>query len=65
MTTRAALPETAEKMVRDLRRATHRQYAADEKIGIVLGLRGDLGPVAKGTQEAHRSPCCSANVFIR
>ena len=22
------------------------------------------GSFAKGTQEAHRSPCCSANVFI-
>src|ERR1700692_1984811 len=29
------------------------------------GLIYRTGSFAKGTQEAHRSPCCSANVFIR
>src|SRR6476620_7879759 len=28
------------------------------------GLIYRTGSFAKGTQEAHRSPCCSANVFI-
>jgi len=32
----------SEKTVRDIRRATRKQYSAEEKIGIVLdGLRGD------------------------
>ena len=36
-------PDGAEKLVRDIRRATRRQYAAEEKIRIVLeGLRGEL-----------------------
>ena len=35
-------PDGAEKLVRDIRRATRRQYAAEEKIRIVLeGLRGE------------------------
>ena len=35
--------EPAEKVVRDIRRATRKQYFAEEKIRIVLsGLRGDL-----------------------
>jgi len=34
----------AEKIVRDIRRATRRQYSAEEKIRIVLeGLRGEAG----------------------
>ena len=39
---RTARPGSAEKTVRDIRRATRRQYSAEEKIGIVLeGLRGE------------------------
>ena len=35
-------PENAEKTVRDIRRATRRQFSAEEKIRIVLeGLRGE------------------------
>lgn len=32
MTTRTTRPESAEKVVRDIRRATRRQYSAEEKI---------------------------------
>src|SRR4029434_6867982 len=36
------IPESAEKTVRDIRRATRRHHSADEKIRIVLeGLRGE------------------------
>ena len=36
------LKEPAEKVVRDIRRATRKQYSAEEKIRIVLsGLRGE------------------------
>ena len=42
MRARAARPESAEKTVRDIRRATRRQYSAEEKIRIVLEwLRGE------------------------
>ena len=42
MRARAARPDTAEKTVRDIRRAARRQYSAEEKIRIVLeGLRGE------------------------
>ena len=35
-------PVVAEKLVRDIRRATRKQYSAEEKIRIVLdGLRGE------------------------
>jgi transposase len=35
------IPESAEKTVRDIRRATRRHHSAEEKIRIVLeGLRG-------------------------
>jgi len=38
---RTARPDSVEKTVRDIRRATRRQYSAEEKIRIVLeGLRG-------------------------
>jgi len=34
--------EAAEKTVRDIRRATRRQYSAEEKVRIVIaGLRGE------------------------
>jgi transposase len=36
-------PDGAEKLVRDIRRATRRQYSAEKKIRIVLeGLRGEV-----------------------
>ena len=36
------IPESAEKAVRDIRRATRRHHSAEEKIRIVLeGLRGE------------------------
>jgi transposase len=36
-------PESAEKTVRDIRRATRRHHSAEEKIRIVLeGLRGEV-----------------------
>ena len=42
MRARAVRPDGAEKTVRDIRRATRRQYSAEEKIRIVLeGLRGE------------------------
>jgi transposase-like protein len=42
MPTRATRSDSAEKTVRDIRRATRRQYSAEEKIRIVLeGLRGE------------------------
>ncbi len=38
--------DTAEKTARDIRRATRRQYSAEEKIRIVLrGLRGSKPPL--------------------
>ena len=37
------IPDSAEKTVRDIRRATRRQHSAEEKIRIVLeGLRGEV-----------------------
>jgi len=42
MRARTTRSESAEKTVRDIRRATRRQYSAEEKIRIVLeGLRGE------------------------
>ena len=42
MRARATRPDSAEKTVRDIRRATRRQYSAEEKIRIVReGLRGE------------------------
>ena len=46
------VPESAEKTVRDIRRATRRHHSVEEKIRIVLeGLRGEdsiAEPVAQG-----------------
>jgi transposase len=40
-------PVTSEKLVRDIRRATRKQYSAEEKIRIILdGLRGET-PIAE------------------
>ena len=46
------LKEPAEKVVRDIRRATRKQYSAEEKIRIVLsGLRGYLRAETPGVLE--------------
>ena len=44
MRAKSSTPGTAsERLVRDIRRATRKQYAAEEKIRIVLdGLRGEV-----------------------
>jgi transposase len=42
MTTRDQRPDSVEKTVRDIRRATRRHFSAEEKIRVVLeGLRGE------------------------
>jgi transposase len=42
MRARAVRTDSAEKTVRDIRRATRRQYSAEDKIRVVLdGLRGE------------------------
>ena len=47
-------PVSAEKTVRDIRRATRRQFSAEEKIRIVLeGLRGE-DSIADLPQGGHR-----------
>ena len=52
---------SAEKTVREIRRATRRRYSAEEKIRIVLeGLRGD-GCIA----ELCRREGLNANVYYR
>ena len=51
------LKEPAEKVVRDIRRATRKQYSAEEKIRIVLsGLRGE-DSIAElcGARASHRA----------
>lgn len=43
--------DSAEKAIRDIRRATRRRYSAEEKIRIMLeGLRGE-------SSVAEKSPC--------
>ena len=52
---------SAEKTVRDIRRATRRQYSAEEKIRIVLeGLRGE-----ESIAELCRREGINANVYYR
>ena len=49
-------PGSADKTVRDIRRATRRKFSAEEKIRIVLeGLRGEetIGRTAHRTLIAH------------
>ncbi len=44
--------ETAEKHVKDIRRATRKQYSAEEKIRIVLeGLRQEMGALKEALAE--------------
>jgi transposase-like protein len=48
------VPDSAEKMVRDIRRATRRHHSAEEKIRIVLeGLRGKVS-IAEFCRKAAR-----------
>jgi transposase len=53
--------EEAEKRVRDIRRATRRQYSAEEKIRIVIaGLRGE-----DGIAELCRKEGINQNLYYR
>ena len=53
--------EPAEKVVKDIRRATRRRYSAEEKIRIVLeGLRGEDGIAALCRREG-----ISQNLYYR
>jgi transposase len=46
--------EEAEKAVRDIRRATRRQYSAEEKVRIVIaGLRGDVFPIFTSSERVR------------
>jgi hypothetical protein len=50
--------EEAEKVFRDIRRATRRQYSAKEKVRIVIaGLRGDPTPVDGPTFQRELAAC--------
>src|SRR5258706_11051376 len=54
-------PEEAEKAVRDIRRATRRQYSAEEKVRIVIaGLRGE-----DGIAELCRKEGINQNLYYR
>ena len=56
MRARAVRPDSAEKTVRDIRRATRRQYSAEEKIRIVLeGLRGEASIADALPQRRYRT----------
>ena len=60
---------SAEQTVRDIRRATRRQYSSEEKIRIVLeGLRGEEsiaeGAVTVTPQIGHMLPLIDAHRFI-
>jgi transposase len=55
------LPESAEKTVRDIRRATRRHHSAEEKIRIVLeGLRGEVS-----IAELCRKEWINQNLYYR
>lgn len=61
MTTRKHQKSSAEKTVRDIRRATRRSYSAEEKIRIVLeGLRGEAS-----IAELCRREGINTNVYYR
>jgi transposase len=60
-TKKRAHKNSAEKAVRDIRRATRRHYSAEEKIRIVLeGLRGE-----DSTAELCRREGGNSNVYYR
>jgi transposase len=55
------VPESAEKTVRDIRRATRRHHSAEEKIRIVLeGLRGE-DSIA---ELCRKSACSTATALL-
>ena len=55
------VPDSAEKTVRDIRRATRRHHSAEEKIRIVLeGLRGEVG-----VAELCREEGINQNLYYR
>jgi len=61
MTNRSTQKASAEKTVRDIRRATRKRYSAEEKIRIVLeGLRGEVG-----IAELCRQEGINANMYYR
>ena len=61
MTKRNPNKRSSEQTVRDIRRATRRQYSAEEKIRIVLdGLRGE-----EGVAELCRREGINTNVYYR
>lgn len=61
MTKRVKHTDSAEKTVRDIRRATRRRYSAEEKIRIVLeGLRGE-----ESISELCRREGINSNIYYR
>src|SRR3979490_762680 len=55
------VPDSAEKTVRDIRRATRRHHSAEEKIRVVLeGLRGEVS-----TAELCRKEGINQNLYYR
>jgi len=61
MKTKTSRKESAEKIVRDIRRATRKQYSAEEKIRIVLeGLRGE-----ESIAELCRKEGINQNLYYR
>ena len=53
--------DTAEKVVKDIRRATRKQYSAEEKIRIVLeGLRGEASIAGWAAARVSRRTCTIA-----
>jgi len=61
MTKRINQKDSAEKTVRDIRRATRRRYSAEEKIRIVLdGLRGE-----ESISELCRREGINSNIYYR
>ena len=61
MKTKTSRKESAEKIVRDIRRATRKQYSSEEKIRIVLeGLRGE-----ESIAELCRKEGINQNLYYR
>ena len=61
MTKRKSTKPSAEKSVRDIRRATRRKYSAEEKIRIVMeGLRAE-----ESIAELCRKESINTNVYYR
>ena len=56
---------TSEQVVKDIRRATRKQYSAEEKIRIVLdGLRGEYS-IAELFRPRRFCEICSAHSYLR